>query len=697
MIHTTTTPVRTKSLRYKREAVKSTQSAGNDDKVPVMKDVGTWTPSRKQQSSLEHLKSKFAAKSSVMDIGIAANHASMDADVLPWQQFSMPMEQHPLSTAPKDHTVMLNELNVTHAVIAASHYKPMDFVEAEQLVPKFQQMHQLVDAIYGRIRIQTDTQRAAATALKLDQPFVADFIQDICQSSQQTTLLVDELYFTSQSAHRTETRYLKHLAGTLAIAMQQHCQSPQEDVYHILTKVLVKLESTANYFDDTAERRQLPTLTSTSTSSTSSTSSSTSSISSSSAFTQANSVDTSPSTVYMANEDTPPTSTLYQKIEDIIDKLARQLKQKQELLRVMEIQSNTHEELARQRERSASLVLELERSRSKRQLLAKKQENDMIVLRDQLMQETMRRQSLQDRVTSLEHTLRSKEAEINKLKSQLPLTIKEEENHTSCQIQIEQLQQELQHKKEATSKEEKSKEKEHLSLQQQLGDVEQRNTQLEQTIKEQLERELAWSCQKKNILDHCQQAMKTEFTDCEGAVVATIAYLTERQQEQAQKSMTSVPEESRLQHQLTRLQQEFDQAKQTFTTRESAFILQSASTEAELERLLKEYDRLTRNIVDFNNERKKFEDEIHVLHQDKQLLEKRICDDKVSTIKESSLRKEFRSLMASVKDKHTKAILQELEKQRQLEQELRDIKSDVEMKRWEKVDVAVQTHYFDIK
>ncbi|KAK4519736.1 uncharacterized protein ATC70_009976 [Mucor velutinosus] len=695
MIHITT-PARTKSLRYRSEAVKSTQLASNDDKVPVMKDVGTWTPSRKQQSSLEHLKSKFTAKSSVMDIGIAANHASMDVDVLPWQQFSMPMEQHQLSTAPKDYTIMLDELNMTHAVMAASNFKPMDYVEAEQLAQKFQHLHQLVDAIYSRIRIQTDTQRAAATAFKLDQSSATDFIQDICQSSQQTTLLVDEFYFTSQSAHRTETRYLEHLAGTLATAMQQQCQLPQEDIQRILTKILVKLESTVNYFDDSVERQQVPTLTSTSiSSSSSSSSSSTSSISSSSAFTQANSIDTSPSTVYMANEDTP-TSILHQRIEDIIEKLARQLKQKQELLRVMEIQSNTHEELVRQRERSASLVLELERSRSKRQLIAKKQEKDMAVLRDQLMQETMRRQSLQDRVTSLEHTLKSKEAEINKLKSQ-PSTIKEEENHTSCQIQIEQLHQELQCKKEATIKEEEKSKEENLSLRRQLGIVEQRNTQLQQTIKEQHERELAWSCQKKNILDQCQQVMKTEFIDCEGAVVSTIAYLTERQQEQAQKSMTSVPEESHLQRQLARLQQEFDQAKQTFTTRESAFILQSASTEAELERILKEYDRLTRNIVDFNNERKKFEDEIHVLHQDKQLLEKRICDDKVSTIKESSLRKEFRSLMASVKDKHTKAILQELGKQRQLEQELRDFKSDIEMKRWEKVDVAVQTHYFDIK
>lgn len=132
MIHTTT-PARTKSLRHRSEAVKSTQSASNDDKVPVMKDIGTWTPSRRQKSSLENLKSKFAAKSSVLDIDITANHASVDVDVLPWQQFSMPME-HYLSTAPKDYSVMLDELNVAHAVMAASNFEPMEFVKAEQLV-----------------------------------------------------------------------------------------------------------------------------------------------------------------------------------------------------------------------------------------------------------------------------------------------------------------------------------------------------------------------------------------------------------------------------------------------------------------------------------------------------------------------------------------------------------------------------------
>lgn len=555
----------------------------------------------------------------------------------------------------------------------------------------------MVNALYDRIRVQTDTQRAVTTAFKLDQSYMADFIQDICQSSQQITLLVDEFYFTSQSAHRMEATYLKHLAATLATAIQSKQYLPQEDIHRALTKIFVKLEATFNHYDDNVNQQHVSTLTSTSSSSSSSSTSSTSSFStSSSGFTQANSINTSSSTLYTATTTTTTSdtaNTLHQKIDNTIEKLSRQLKQKQELLRVMEIQSNTHEELARQRERSASLVLELERSRSKRQLIATNQEKDMTMLRDQLMQETLRRQSLQDRVTSLEHTLKSKESELNKLKNQ-PLVIEKEETHASCQLQIKQLQQELKDK-EKKEEEEEEKKKGNLSLQQQTNAVEQRSVQLQRTIKYYSEKERIRTCQEKDILGQCQNIMNIEYTNCEKAVASTIAYLTGRQQ--AHHIITNDPSDSnQLQQKMLQLQKEFNQAKHIFTTRESAFILQSASTEAELERILKEYDRLTRNIVDFNNERKKFEEEISVLHQDKQLLEKRVCDDKVSTIKESSLRKEFRSLMASVKDKHKKAILQELEKQRQLEQELRNIKSDVEIKRWEKVDVAVQTHYFDI-
>jgi hypothetical protein len=540
--------------------------------------------------------------------------------------------------------------------------------------------------------VQTDTQRAVATVFKLDQSSMTDFIQDVCQSSQQTALLVDEFYFTSQSAHRMETNYLQHLAATLATEIQSKQYLPQEDIHLVLTKILVKLEATFNHYDDSMDQQNVSTLASTSTS-TSSSSSSTSSFSTySSGFTQTNSIDTSPSTLYKTTTTSDTATTLYKKIDNSIEKLSHQLKQKQELLRVLEIQSKTHEELARQRERSANIVLELERSRSKRQLISKKQEEDLIMLRDQLIQETLRRQSLQDRVTSLEHTLKSKETELNKLKNQ-QLVVKKEEIHNPCHLQIKQLQQELKDKEEKG--EEKEDKKENLSLQQKINAVEQRNAQLQQIIKNYSEKEHIRTCQEKNILDQCQNVMNTKCTNCEKAVASTIAHLTERQQ--VHQIINNIPSDNnQLQQQIFQLQKEFNQAKQTFTTRESAFILQSASTEAELERILKEYDRLTRNIVDFNNERKKLEDEISVLHQDKQLLEKRVCDDKVSTIKESSLRKEFRSLMASVKDKHTKAILQELEKQRRLEQELRDIKSDIETKRWEKVDVAVQTHYFGI-
>ncbi|CEP19353.1 hypothetical protein [Parasitella parasitica] len=666
----------------------------NAEKMPVIKDVEAWTSSKDYQSTLEHLKSKFTAKSTVVDIDMISDSSIVDS--IPWKEFGSSLYnqiQKPFpstATASKDYNNMLHDLAVSQTVMEASKFKPLDFGQAEKLVQKFQQLQQLVDYLYGRIRVQTDAQRATTAAFKLDQSSVADFIQDVFQSIQQTTSLIDEFYFATQSAHCIETRYLQHLAGTLALAVQQQW-SPQEEIHRMLTEFLVKLEAIFNQHNGNADQQCVSAPSSTSSSS--SASSSSSSSSSTSRFTQVESIDTSLSSVYTTATTSNASSTLCEKIDCIIEKISQQLKQKQESLRAMEIRESMHEELARQRERSANLVLELERSRSKRQGIAKKQEKDAIMLRDQLKQEMLRRQTLQERVSSLEHALKLKEAELTRLKKQ-PYVIKEEENHDSCQLQIKQLQQQLLDEEVLKENHQESKEKVQLALQQKLNSAEQDNFQLRQRLKRYSEEEQAWKRQKKSILDQCQDVMNVEFTNCEKAVTALVGHKIE--QHQVKDAKHNLTDQSHLQQQLTRLQEQFDHAKQRFTTRESAFILQSASTEAELGRILKEYDRLTRNIVDFANERKKFEDEINMLHQDKQLLEKRICDEKISIIKESSLRKEFRSLMASVKDKHSKALAQELQKQRQLEQELRDIKSDIEMKRWEKVDIAVQTHYFDI-
>lgn len=146
------TPTCTKSLKYRAAAIENQQTAAanvipkppkqskSDNRMPVMKDIGTWTPSRKQHLSLEHLKSKFTAKSSVvMDVGMTTTNASMEDLILPWKLFKSPLEsqQQPSLNAnatSKDYSNMLHELDVSHAVITASKFKPIDFVQAEKLV-----------------------------------------------------------------------------------------------------------------------------------------------------------------------------------------------------------------------------------------------------------------------------------------------------------------------------------------------------------------------------------------------------------------------------------------------------------------------------------------------------------------------------------------------------------------------------------
>lgn len=146
------TQTRTKSLKQRAVAVENQQTATanitskplqqskSDNKMSVIKNVGTRTFSRKQHLSLEHLKSKFTAKSSVItEVGMATTNASTEDLILPWKLFKLPLEyQHQSSfianATSKDYNNMLHELDVSHAIITASNFKPIDFVQAEKLV-----------------------------------------------------------------------------------------------------------------------------------------------------------------------------------------------------------------------------------------------------------------------------------------------------------------------------------------------------------------------------------------------------------------------------------------------------------------------------------------------------------------------------------------------------------------------------------
>lgn len=160
----------------------------------------------------------------------------------------------------------------------------------------------------------------------------------------------------------------------------------------------------------------------------------------------------------------------------------------------------------------------------------------------------------------------------------------------------------------------------------------------------------------------------------------------------------SPPQETASSQDVAKLEALFRNAQEEFTRREAALMLQSASVEAELGAILKEYDRLTRNITDFHNERKKHQTKELAWTRERQRLEKQLADftirDKLGVDGQSmTLRREFRQLMATVKSEHQQELEKEMEGRRQLEAELRDMKHDLELKRWDKVDAAVQTPF----
>ncbi|KAI8973233.1 hypothetical protein BDF20DRAFT_914706 [Mycotypha africana] len=679
-------------------------------------------------------------------------------------------------------------------------------------------MKPVLGSLYERIRIHIETQRASATLLKLqnsgndmykthnpssfcsadsEEDDLLQFLKDVQQTSQQASALLDDLFFTSQSVHNMELRYLQHLAGTLALHHQNRINNEEAVAIltHILNKIELLLQEEVHHETEVTIKQQQLTVSSSSMKSTSCASSVSSwSSASNSVLSNDDTVDTAATAVTFGFSgaegglSSSPSansgiSVLVQKIEQALEKLrVCYRKQQQEKLMNGNNKRNppisaAEEELARQRERSAHLVMELERSRSQRNLLMK-DEKTIVCLKSQLQQEAKQRQSLIERIASLEALVNTSAAENTEQSKKMKEAAEEQIRKHKQEIEqqrerVAQLELHYQEKqKELTAVTDKyAAEKHTWTLTEQLilkkcnivfdNDNESSSTDYKEAVTKLVDRYMA-ERQKVKSLNQQQKAVASK-KEAEEKKAATAelekqALLEEKQKiehmkrlieeekddiksqraslmkekEFLKQSKQQIEKEKQRLHaerrtfeeeklkfemhkkvsvtanvddnagvmskadsvkQLEELREAFRQAQHIYTTRESAFMLQSASTEAELERLLKEYDRLTRNIVDFNTERKKFEDEIEGLHKEKLQLEKQIADQQVLTIKESSLRKEFRELMSTVKDTHTEAVLKELGKQRQLEQELKDVKADAEMKRWDQVNVGVQTSF----
>ncbi|KAG1471445.1 hypothetical protein G6F56_002120 [Rhizopus delemar] len=144
---------------------------------------------------------------------------------------------------------------------------------------------------------------------------------------------------------------------------------------------------------------------------------------------------------------------------------------------------------------------------------------------------------------------------------------------------------------------------------------------------------------------------------------------------------------------IQRLQTTLKRTHQVYMTREADFLFKLASSEKEMQKTLKEYDRLTRNITDFNSERRRLEEAMDDLRKERDDLEQKWLNQKIGGINDEEqmdiLRKDFRQLQ----QKYYLDMLQETATRRQLEKELRDVKAEVEIKRWERVHAAVQTHF----
>ncbi|CAO3629072.1 unnamed protein product [Cunninghamella echinulata] len=138
-----------------------------------------------------------------------------------------------------------------------------------------------------------------------------------------------------------------------------------------------------------------------------------------------------------------------------------------------------------------------------------------------------------------------------------------------------------------------------------------------------------------------------------------------------------------------------------FTQKEIAWMEQSANMEANFEGILKEFDRLTGTAVEFENDRMNYERKIDGLTRQISTLDSALADLQVNrlgfedgkndTPTTASLRKEFRRMVNDMKLEHQRLIDREVGETKRVEKQLKDLKHELAMSRYEKVNKGVQT------
>ncbi|RHZ51597.1 hypothetical protein Glove_476g10 [Diversispora epigaea] len=141
-------------------------------------------------------------------------------------------------------------------------------------------------------------------------------------------------------------------------------------------------------------------------------------------------------------------------------------------------------------------------------------------------------------------------------------------------------------------------------------------------------------------------------------------------------------------------------AQHEFSIREKSLESGSDALNKELDAALREFDRLTKNFMDFDVERIKLQSNIDKLQKKCEQLENELSDEKINHIGNGSnsgnastvaLRKEFRKMIGDLKIEHKKELEHEIEEKKKLEAMLRNHKREKEAKKWDTDTKGTQT------
>ncbi|KAI7901504.1 Up-regulated during septation-domain-containing protein [Cokeromyces recurvatus] len=143
---------------------------------------------------------------------------------------------------------------------------------------------------------------------------------------------------------------------------------------------------------------------------------------------------------------------------------------------------------------------------------------------------------------------------------------------------------------------------------------------------------------------------------------------------------------------------EVDSLRAAFLVKEAAWIEKSAVMEANYEGILKEFDRLTGTAMEFEREKVNYERRLDQLTQQVKEIEAQLIEEgkgrqwsKTDTLTTASLRKEFKKMIHVMKADHQRALEKEMEEKRHLERQLKNLKHEREMSRYERINKGIQT------